>query len=233
MSWSLCAGGKTLVGQVNKRWPKRDHASDGSIGDSAHAARVSDHNPDPRTEIVHATDIDKDFKGSPNDTEWFADQLIAYARTKKPGSDRLKNIVWWDQVASGTYHDTFWVFRGSGYGHMEHIHVSYTTEADKDGSEFDLPILSAQGGIWDKTVPYYDVLHRSMLSGEKNKATWRLACRLAELGFYEGTVLPEGEQGFPVKAVENMQEWMGWKIQPYSIKTHKSIWRELDVTPQS
>lgn len=45
---------------INTRWPQRDHGTDGWIGDQAHANRVSDHNPDPKTGVVRAIDIDKD-----------------------------------------------------------------------------------------------------------------------------------------------------------------------------
>ena len=48
---------RNLGREVDARWPGRDRASDGWIGDLSHQQRDSDHNPDPRG-IVHAADID-------------------------------------------------------------------------------------------------------------------------------------------------------------------------------
>lgn len=47
---------RRLAHDVDERWPDRHRGSDGWIGDVAHQARRSDHNPDPRG-IVHALDI--------------------------------------------------------------------------------------------------------------------------------------------------------------------------------
>lgn len=51
---------RRLRDTVNRRWPDRDKGSDGWIGDSSHQGRTSAHNPDPRTGVVRARDLDKD-----------------------------------------------------------------------------------------------------------------------------------------------------------------------------
>jgi len=228
-TWKPVAGITTLRKQVDERWPKRDKRSDGIVGDLAHQGRPSDHNPDSRG-YVHALDLDEDFRGSENDNRWYAEQLIAYARTKRSGYQRLKNVVYENRVASGTYADHNWTWRDGDYGHTRHIHTSFTTKGESDGSEFDIPILYGKAGLWDGAVPFYDILKNASVTGEKNKATWRLACRLAELGFFEGPVQPLGKQGYPVKAIYNMQDYMGWKRREYDPKVHRAIWRKLKLS---
>jgi len=229
MSWKLVAGGETLRNQINKRWPKRDKGSDGAVGDLSHQARQSDHNPDSQG-WVHAIDVDEDFRGSKNDNRWFADQLVAYARMKRAGSSRLKYVVYENELASATYARHYWTWRGDHYGHEHHIHISFTTQGQKDGMEFDIPILTeGQIGVWDGNVPFFDVLENSIESGAANKATWRLACRLKELGFYAGSVQPEGIQKYPKNAVRAMQDYMGWTRRDYDEKTHRAIWKELTL----
>ena len=142
----LVAAAVKLRDQVNKRFPSRDKASDGWIGDRAHRARKSDHNPDARG-WVHALDIDADLvpwslKLSKRAARALADQLVEYARSGAPGSDRLKYVVFDGQIASGTYPTSFWTWRGSGYGHHHHIHVSFTDVRPVTGRRpFPLPIL--------------------------------------------------------------------------------------------
>ncbi len=138
MSWKLAAAAVTLRDQVNKRYPKRDKASDGTIGDQAHKRRISDHNPD-RTGYVMALDIDEDF-GSRGAAQVFADQLMWHMRTS--GDKRIKNIVYEGKVASGTYPDKFWVWRSQPrLGHKHHIHISFDQAAKHDGRPFPLPML--------------------------------------------------------------------------------------------
>jgi hypothetical protein len=227
--YKLVAGGVQLRDQVNKRWDGRDKSSDGWIGDTDHQSRVSDHNPDRRG-IVHAIDIDEDFRGSTNDNRWFADQLIAYARGKNPGWARLKYVVYENQVASGTYASQNWVWRDGDYGHEHHIHVSFTKIGETDYAEFKIPILYGTSGVWDGVTPYYDYLANAIKQGSATKATWRLACRLHELGFYEGQPQPVGKQKYPAKAIRNMQDYMGWARRDYDPKTHKAIWKAFRLS---
>ena len=60
--WKLAPALEAMYEQANKIAPKRNKSSDGSIGDQAHAARTSDHNPDvePGVDWVDALDITHD-----------------------------------------------------------------------------------------------------------------------------------------------------------------------------
>ena len=58
-SWHLSPSLAQLRREINTRWPSRDKTSDGTIGDAAHSARASDHNPNSRGS-VNAIDIDED-----------------------------------------------------------------------------------------------------------------------------------------------------------------------------
>lgn len=137
--WRLVPAAVTLREQIDARFPKRDKASDGSIGDPAHASRVSDHNPDDDG-WVHAIDVDEDL-GEPGAMRALADELVQLARDGRDGG-RLKNLVYEDQVASGTYPATFWQWRGQGYEHFHHLHISFTAAAETDASPFPLGTLA-------------------------------------------------------------------------------------------
>ena len=200
----LCAAGITLRDQVNKKWASREKASDGWIGDAAHAARDgwgtngkgSYHNPDPKG-VVHAIDLDEGFLGKGKGqkvAKEFAEQLAAYCRAGKDGG-RIAHIVYEGQVASATANN--WNFRGSGYGHFHHIHISFTNKADSDGSKFDLPIFKAEPD--KKPVPPKPVNRvpaypgRTKLQyGAKNNEVNILQKQLIKMGFS----IPNGPTGY-------------------------------------
>ena len=140
----LVAGGVTLRDQLNERVPGRDKSSDGWVGDAAHAARTSDHNAD-RLGWVHAIDVTESFgKGrwrNGRNAQALADQILAYARSGLPGSDRVKYVVYENALASGTYKSVWFKWRKGSWGHEAHVHISFTDKAQKDGRDWPLPIL--------------------------------------------------------------------------------------------
>jgi hypothetical protein len=151
MTWKPAGAIPVLFAQINNWRPDRDKRTDGVVGDAAHQARPSDHNPDSRG-WVHAMDVDKDL-GLPSDPEDLADSLLEYARTKQPGSDRLKNIVFRDRVASGTYPDQYWTWRPGKYAHFDHIHISFTNKAELDVRPFDLSVFRVVPDVPHPVLP--------------------------------------------------------------------------------
>lgn len=139
MSPRLCAAGVALRDQVNLRWPERDRSSDGWIGDAAHAARRSDHNPDA-SGIVRAIDIDEDLLGvrdpDPGVANELADQLVACGLR----DDRLAYVIFEGRIASRA-RGWRWVRYAGGNRHEGHLHVSFTRAGDEDGRRFEVELL--------------------------------------------------------------------------------------------
>lgn len=98
MKPKLCKAGQQLREQFDDSFPDRDRTSDGWIGDTRHASRPSDHNPDPKTGIVRAIDLDRDVSGKakPDLTLDIADQLCRLAKTDK----RIAYIIFNGRIAS-------------------------------------------------------------------------------------------------------------------------------------
>jgi hypothetical protein len=122
--WFLAPSLVALRTELNRRWPNRDKSSDGSVGDTSHQARKSDHNPDwDAGGIVRAIDIDKDGI----DVDLVLDSLI--------GDQRVWYVIHNRKIWSRT---TAW--KPKPYDgpnpHDKHIHVSimHTPAAANDRS---------------------------------------------------------------------------------------------------
>jgi hypothetical protein len=137
MKWQLCAAGLTLRNQVNSAFPDRDRRSDGAVGDTSHAARRSDHNPDAKG-WVRAIDVDANLSSDPKASYVFANQLRLLARRDR----RLSYLIYSGRIAG---RKTLWRWRPyKGVNpHVTHIHISFTKKGDKDGRPFNIPILEA------------------------------------------------------------------------------------------
>ena len=123
MTWRLARSLEKLRAQVNALYPKRSKASDGTIGDEAHASRSSDHNPWVKvTEggktvgIVTGEDLTHDPK-SGMDSYALADTI------RLSGDRRLKYVISNGRIASGAKGWAWRVYIGKNK-HDHHVHVS-------------------------------------------------------------------------------------------------------------
>lgn len=109
--------------EVNALWPGRSKVSDGWIGDTAHSARKSDHNPDYSAGgIVRAIDITNDGI----DVDAFVSSVIRDPRTRYVIT---RGRIW-------TRENGWQKYTGPN-GHYHHVHVSVRT-----GGGYDMQIQS-------------------------------------------------------------------------------------------
>ena len=139
MKPKLCKAGQQLREQFDDSFPDRDRTSDGWIADARHrAGGTSDHIPCASTGHVRAVDLDRDVSGKakPDLMPDIADQLRLLAKTDK----RIKYIIFDSKICSAK---SAWRWRAySGINkHKHHMHVSFTTKGDQDGSFFNIPLL--------------------------------------------------------------------------------------------
>jgi len=139
-SWTVVPNLNELLDQMNARFPKRDKASDGAIGNTSHAARPSSHNPDKtgspeyrdgdsRNE-VRARDIDKDLK----DTHGVTMEKVVQHWIKNARNGKLPWVRYF--IFNGRiWHkrDNFKTRKYTGSNkHDKHVHVNsdFTQSAD-------------------------------------------------------------------------------------------------------
>ena len=142
MKPTLCKAGQQLREQFDDTFPSRDRHSDGWIGDTRHSARPSDHNPDAQTGIVRAIDVDRDVSGKakPDLMPDIADQIRLAA---KAGDKRISYVIFEGRIASAKKGWRWRPYDGANK-HNHHIHISFTTAGDTDGSFFNIPMLGGK-----------------------------------------------------------------------------------------
>ena len=83
---------------------------------------------------------------------------------------------------------------------------------------------------WDGTIPSYDGCMAAWNDLTlTNPQAWRIACRLKDLGYFTGSPAPKGEQRYPLKAVQALQDAKNWNVpQPgqYGPNLHSYLWGE-------
>lgn len=146
MGWILTLGLQNLRRQVNAAFPARDTTSDGTIGDAAHQAETSGHNPDDTpgsspewngdpdsTPEVRAWDMDSNLNAPPAT----AQQVVDHIRALPGVSSVLRYMIYNRRIYRAS---TGWApeaYDGKS-AHTEHIHFSGAfTQAADNNTSFD------------------------------------------------------------------------------------------------
>jgi hypothetical protein len=152
MPWLLVPCLVQLRSEFNAIAPDRSKASDGSVGDPAHAASSSDHNPDETGNVpihdadkvneVHAIDVDADLRTDNLTMEKVVQFLLG--RLRSGAEKRLRYIIYNRRIWSAT---SSWVqkpYTGAN-PHDKHAHfsASYSTSREADTSSWHLEELVA------------------------------------------------------------------------------------------
>ena len=142
MNPRLSKAASQLREQIDDSFPDRDRTSDGWIGDTRHAARKSDHNPDGQG-WVRAIDIDRDlFKGSkPDIMPDLVDQLRRACKTKQ--EKRISYIIFDERICSPILGWKWRKYKGSN-PHTKHAHFSFKKEADLLGQFYQVSMLGGE-----------------------------------------------------------------------------------------
>lgn len=127
--WTLARCLRCAFDQADVLAPRRSEASDGTIGDPAHAARVSDHNPCPCHRIVHAGDFTHDPAGGFDAHAWVR-RLAAH------GDQRVKYAISrgeiWNPLASAW--DTYARLRAEGHSRLAAARMAFPGWSTYTGS---------------------------------------------------------------------------------------------------
>lgn len=153
--------------QVNATAPKRSRKSDGWIGDAAHSARKSDHNPNARG-VVQALDITHDPKGG-MDSHALAEAL----RTAR--DLRIKYVISNGRIFSAAEKPWQWRKYSGSNPHATHVHVSVADDPRKydDARAWDIGLrASAKAAAPADTRPPAPIVREGVKPALRSKSVW-------------------------------------------------------------
>jgi hypothetical protein len=131
MSWRVARSLDVLLNEINAAAPHRNKASDGSIGDAAHATRTSDHNPwvtYAGQGIVRARDFTHD-PATGCDCHELAHRLAGLlAGGAHPALRSGAYIIWQRRILSFDRRAEGWRPYSGSNPHEAHMHLSVATD---------------------------------------------------------------------------------------------------------
>jgi len=139
MQPKLCAAGVQLRDQIDTWFPDRCTKSpEGWLGDSRHSARKSDHNPD-RFGWVRGLDLNSRLESSDSLAPYLADQIRIAAKS----DPRISYVIFNGRICSKILNWKWRKYKGIN-PHVKHIHISFTTLGDLNGTDFDIPLIGGK-----------------------------------------------------------------------------------------
>jgi Putative peptidoglycan binding domain len=121
MAWRLAKSLIVLRNQVNGLAPERSKSDDGTIGDAAHAATSSDHNPNSAG-VVCAIDFTHDPSGG-FDSYKFAEML------RQTRDSRIQYVISNGRIWNATVSPYLWRAYTGANKHDRHVHISVKQNA--------------------------------------------------------------------------------------------------------
>jgi hypothetical protein len=163
MAWRLATSLIELRSECDAQWPNRSKVSDGTIGDTSHAATPSDHNPNA-ADVVCAFDCTNDPINGPDIAVLGPELLI------DPHPD-LKYLIFNRQIASRTHGFTLRSYTGSD-PHTSHIHISVGVGPDGQSQPPYDDILPHWLASTPSPLPTGDDMPLHLIQGNKSGQWW-------------------------------------------------------------
>lgn len=147
--WVLVPCLKSLFAEFDQLAPNRDHATDGAVGDRAHAAKgSSDHLPDEETPAlrskdsdavneVHAIDVDRDLR-LPG---WSMERVvqILVTRCRSGAETRLQYVIFNRRIWSRSWNWQARIYTGANpHDHHAHFSARYDTASEQNTKPWGL-----------------------------------------------------------------------------------------------
>jgi hypothetical protein len=164
MAWHLNPALTAFRQAVNAAYPARDKTSDGTIGDAAHQARTSDHNPDPDGS-VDAWDMDTDLTG-PDGYYDLDSQAIEW----------LKGVFQAHESSSYWIHEGQIASRGQGWRrrdydgdnpHNHHVHWNTRESHERSTAPWKVDLDMTRDEMLDllKSVEAQSLIRAAVING--------------------------------------------------------------------
>lgn len=124
-----------LRSEFDLRWPDRNKASDGTIGDAAHRAQPSDHNPNSAG-VICAMDVDTDLDGTNDSNDPEMDAIVEWIRLH-PHPD-IKYVIYRWMMFSAYPAWGYGPFEWRGYPGDSHVsHPHFSVGVGRDGQSVE------------------------------------------------------------------------------------------------